>query len=84
VKQQVTPGKQDTQHKSQGGSGSRTDDREHRRDALPNKDSPRVKRDLTKVKSDWKEFRLISFNVRGLNQESKQKIVYDLLKHNRP
>ena len=37
-----------------------------------------------KVKSDWKEFKLISFNVRSLNQESKQKIVYDLLKHNRP
>ena len=50
----------------------------------PNKDRPRIKRDLTKVKSDRKEFKLISFNVRGLNQEFKQKVVYDLLKHNRP
>jgi exonuclease III len=27
---------------------------------------------------------MVSFNVRGLNSETKQKVVYDLLKHNRP
>ena len=59
-------------------------DREDRWNTLPNRDSPRVARDLKNVKTDWKEFKLISFNVRGLNSESKQKIVYDLLKHNRP
>ena len=45
---------------------------------------PRTKRDLSNVKEQMKEFSLITFNVRGLNTESKQKIVYDLLKHNRP
>ena len=45
---------------------------------------PRTKRELTNVREQVKEFSLITFNVRGLNTENKQKIVYDLLKHNRP
>jgi len=65
-------------------NGSRVKDREDRRNTLPNRERQRVARDLTNVRPDWKEFKLISFNVRGLNSESKQKIVYDLLKHNRP
>lgn len=36
------------------------------------------------MRTDLKEFKLISFNVRGINWENKQKIFYDLLKHNRP
>ena len=36
------------------------------------------------MQRDWEEFKLVSFNVRGLNSEAKQKIIYDLLKHNRP
>jgi hypothetical protein len=45
---------------------------------------PHAKRDLTTVRAELKEFTLVSFNVRGLNGEAKQKIVFDLLKHNRP
>ena len=36
------------------------------------------------MQRDWGEFKLVSFNVRGLNSEAKKKIIYDLLKHNRP
>ena len=43
-----------------------------------------MNRDVSKVQRDWEEFKLVSFNVRGLNSEAKQKIIYDLLKHNRP
>ena len=75
---------QESQHKKQSDNGSRTNDREHRRDTVPNQNRRHVNRQLTNVRSDWQEFKLISFNVRGLNSESKQKIVYDLLKHNRP
>ena len=39
---------------------------------------------MSKMQRDWEEFKLVSFNVRGLNSEAKQQIVYDLLKHNRP
>ncbi len=77
-------GKEETHFKNQWDSGSRTDDRKHQRNTLPNRDRSRVKRDLTKLKSEWKVFKLMSFNVWGLNQESKRKIVYDLLKHSRP
>jgi hypothetical protein len=75
---------QESQHKKQSDNGSRTNDRQNRRNTLPNRNRRQVNRQLTSVKSDWQEFKLISFNVRGLNSESKQKIVYDLLKHNRP
>jgi hypothetical protein len=81
---QLTPQKKKVQSKNQNDSGSRTEGRESRRNTLPNKEKTRVRRDITQVKTDWKEFKLISFNVRGLNSESKQKVVYDLLKHNRP
>jgi hypothetical protein len=74
---------QESQQK-QNTSGSRTNGRENRRNALPNRDRRHINRRLTNVRSDWQEFKLISFNVRGLNSESKQKIIYDLLKHNRP
>ena len=50
----------------------------------PTRGRQHVNRDITKVRSEWKEFKLISFNVRGINYHSKQQIVYDLLKHNRP
>jgi hypothetical protein len=75
---------QESQHKKQSDNGSRTNDRQNRRDTLPNRNRRHVNRQLTNVRSDWQEFKLISFNVRGLNSESKQKIIYDLLKHNRP
>jgi hypothetical protein len=75
---------QKPQSKKQTESGSRTSDRDNRRNALPNRDKRHVNRRLTNVRSDYQEFKLISFNVRGLNSETKQKIVYDLLKHNRP
>jgi hypothetical protein len=75
---------QESQSKKQTESGSRTSDRDNRRSALPNRDKRHVNRRLTNVRSDYQEFKLISFNVRGLNSETKQKIVYDLLKHNRP
>ena len=75
---------QESQDKNQITSGSRTNDRETRRNALHILERQHINRRLTNVRSDWQEFKLISFNVRGLNSESKQKIVYDLLKHNRP
>jgi hypothetical protein len=75
---------QESQDKNKNTSGSRTNGRETRRNALPNRDRRHINRRLTNVRSDWQEFKLISFNVRGLNSESKQKIIYDLLKHNRP
>jgi hypothetical protein len=75
---------QESQDKNENTSGSRTNGRETRRNALPNRDRRHINRRLTNVRSDWQEFKLISFNVRGLNSESKQKIIYDLLKHNRP
>ena len=75
---------QESQSKKQTESGSRTSDRDNRRNALPNRDRRHFNRRLTNVRSDYQEFKLISFNVRGLNSETKQKIVYDLLKHNRP
>ena len=75
---------QESQQKKKDASGSRTGDRNNRRNAVPNRDRHQVNRRLTNVRSDCQEFKLISFNVRGLNSESKQKIVYDLLKHNRP
>jgi hypothetical protein len=40
-----------------------------------------VKRDLTNVKTELNEFKIVSFNVRGLNSEAKQKVVYDHVKH---
>ena len=56
-------------------NGSRAKVREDRRNMLPNRERQLVDRDLTNVKPEWKEFKLIFFNVRGLNSESKQKIV---------
>jgi hypothetical protein len=68
---QLTPQKKKVQPKNQNDSGSRTKVRESHRNTPPNKERSRVRRDLTKVKSDWKEFKLVSFNVRGVNSESK-------------
>ena len=36
------------------------------------------------MRTDWEEFKLLSFNVRGLNSESKQKVVDELVRRNRP
>ena len=63
---------------------SRTQQHDEGRDMRTNHQRPHTKRDLTTVRTELKEFTLVSFNVRGLNGEAKQKIVYDLLKHNRP
>ena len=84
IGQPPSQGSQESQDKNENTSGSRTNGREIRRNALPNQDRQHINRRLTNVRSDWQEFKLISFNVRGLNSESKQKIIYDLLKHNRP
>jgi hypothetical protein len=75
---------QESQDKNKNTSGSRTNGRENRRNVLPNRDRRHINRRLTNVRPDWQDFKLISFNVRGLNSESKQKIIYDLLKQYRP
>jgi hypothetical protein len=63
---------------------NRTQQHGEDRDMLKIHQKPYAKRDLTTVRTELKEFILVSFNVRGLNEEAKQKIVYDLLKHNQP
>ena len=75
---------QESQSKKQTESGDRTGVRDNRRNAVPNRDRRYVDRRLTNVRPEYQDFKLISFNVRGLNSETKQMIVYDLLKHNRP
>ena len=51
---------------------------------MHNKDKRHVRREPTEKREDANEFTMLSFNVRGLNSEAKQRIVYDLLKQNRP
>ena len=51
---------------------------------MRNKDKRHVRREPTEKREDANEFTMLSFNVRGLNSEAKQRIVYDLLKQNRP
>ena len=84
VKQQLQVQPRESKQKTQSGTGSRTHDRETRTNVVANKERRNVNRQLTKVRTDWEEFKLLSFNVRGLNSESKQKVVDELVSRNRP
>ena len=44
-----------------------------------NKDKRHVKREPINVHENVTEFTMLSFNVRGLNSEAKQKKLYELL-----
>jgi hypothetical protein len=84
TKQQPQVAQKGTKQQTQNTTGSQPCDRENLANATPNSERRNVNRRLTKVRTDWEEFKLLSFNVRGLNSESKQKVVDELVRRNRP
>ena len=84
TKQQQQVAQRGSKQQKQSTTGSQSHDRENLANATPNSERRKVNRRLTKVRTDWEEFKLLSFNVRGLNSESKQKVVDELVRRNRP
>ena len=84
TKQQQQVAQRGSKQQTQSTTGSQSHDRENLANATPNSERRNVNRRLTKVRTDWEEFKLLSFNVRGLNSESKQKVVDELVRRNRP
>ena len=84
TKQQPQVEQRGPKQQTQTTTGSKSHDRENLANATPNSEKHNVNRRLTKVRTDWEEFKLLSFNVRGLNSESKQKVVDELVRRNRP
>jgi hypothetical protein len=84
TKQQQQVAQRGSKQQTQNTTGSQSHDRENLANATPNSERRNVNRRLTKVRTDWEEFKLLSFNVRGLNSESKQKVVDELVRRNRP
>ena len=84
TKQQHQVAQRRSKQQTRSTTGSQSHDRENLANATPNSERRNVNRRLTKVRTDWEEFKLLSFNVRGLNSESKQKVVDELVRRNRP
>ena len=76
--------RKESKQRTQNATGSQSHNRENRANVAPNKERRYVNSKLTKVRTDLEEFKLISFNVRGLNSESKQKVVDELVRRNKP
>jgi len=84
TKQQPQVAQRGTKQQTQTTTGTQPCNRENLANATPNSERHNVNRRLTKVRTDWEELKLLSFNVRGLNSESKQKVVDELVRRNRP
>ena len=82
--QQLPVLQKESRQRVQNVTGNQSHNRENLANATPNSERHNVNRRLTKVRTDWEEFKLLSFNVRGLNSESKQKVVDELVRRNRP